>query len=61
MAETTPTIADGLWNDPPSLGDYETPQRRQDHLMDQYRICVEMADRISSRCVTRGNVVLLRL
>lgn len=49
MADTSNTIVEGLWNTsvvPPGYGKNSV---YQDHLLEQYKLYVEMADRVSSR------------
>lgn len=48
---TTPTtdISKVLWNDIPPQNGYGSEQQYRDHVLEQYKMYVEMADRISSR------------
>ena len=49
MPDSPAIIAEGLWNEAVSQENYPTKEEYQEHLLKQYEICVEMADRISAR------------
>ncbi|WP_180929474.1 hypothetical protein [Streptomyces sp. AJS327] len=44
------TVREALWNDSVGPASYTEPEERyQTALFEQYRLCVEMADRVSAR------------
>jgi hypothetical protein len=47
-----------LWNDVKPGDDYPTHEKWHGHLLEQYKLYVEMADRISQRRVTANNYFL---
>lgn len=49
MSNSQETIVAGLWNESISADDYVRSGKYQDHLLEQYKLYVEMADRISQR------------
>ena len=49
MPKSSNAIIDGLWNEGISAENYSTKEQYQEHLFKQYKICVEAADRISTR------------
>jgi len=49
MSDSSAVIAEGLWNEAVSQDSYPTKDEYQEHVLKQYEICVEMADRISAR------------
>ncbi len=49
MPDTSNTIVEGLWDTNVSEKDYVSADKYQEHLFEQYKLYVEMADRISSR------------
>jgi hypothetical protein len=42
-------IAEGLWNVNPTPEAYGSKEQYQEHILEQYKICIEMADRVSAR------------
>lgn len=48
---TTPSkdISKVLWNDTPERNGYSSEEQYREHIVEQYKLYVEMADRISSR------------
>lgn len=42
-------IASGLWNEEITKDRYSSPGKYEDHLLEQYKLYVEMADRVSGR------------
>ena len=48
-SKSSNAIVAGLWNEHISAEDYGTKEQYQEHLFAQYKIFVEMADRISTR------------
>lgn len=49
MSEQTEPIIENLWNENINLNNYGSKEQYFDHIFAQYRIFVEMADKISSR------------
>jgi hypothetical protein len=49
MSESSGAIIEGLWNQNISAENYPTREQYQEHLFEQYKIFVEMTDRISAR------------
>jgi hypothetical protein len=49
MLDSQETIVEGLWNENVSEDNYAKNQKYQDHLLEQYKVYVEMADRMSQR------------
>lgn len=49
MPRQSDSIVNGLWNESVTRDEYDRDGKYQDHLLEQYRLCVEMADRVSSR------------
>lgn len=49
MSQSSNAIIDGLWNKDVSAESYSTEEQYQEHLFEQYKIFVEMTDRISIR------------
>ncbi len=49
MTKQGDSIVNGLWNQSVVKDEYEKSAKYQDHVLEQYRLCVEMADRVSSR------------
>ncbi|MCA9945336.1 MAG: hypothetical protein KC449_17755 [Anaerolineales bacterium] len=44
-----PNIVDGLWNEDITVNSYGSTEQYREHVFEQYKIFVEMADRVSSR------------
>lgn len=57
---TTPSndISKILWNDTPARNGYGTDEQYREHILEQYKLYVEMADRISSRRDTANTFFL---
>ena len=54
-------MGNNLWNDRSNISGYDnSPELYQEHILEQYKLYVEMADRISSRR-TSANVFFLTL
>lgn len=49
MSTPSDDISKILWNDTPVRNGYSSEDQYQDHILEQYKMYVEMADRISSR------------
>lgn len=49
MEKNTESIVDGLWTEDVSSKTYGSAEQYYEHIFEQYKIFVEMADRISSR------------
>lgn len=49
MSKSTDSLSDHLWNRTFSADNYPKDTKYQDHVLEQYKIYVEMADRISAR------------
>lgn len=49
MSDSSNNIVDSLWNENISAQDYAKNEKYQEHLFEQYKLCIEMADRVSSR------------
>jgi hypothetical protein len=49
MPSSSSPIVEGLWNEEVSKQNYASSDKYQDHLLKQYEVYVEMADRISAR------------
>ncbi len=49
MTNNQNNLGDSLWNHSINPEHYDTVDKYQDHILEQYKIYVEMADRISSR------------
>ncbi len=49
MTRQDDTIVNGLWSEGVSKEEYGKAGKYQDHLLEQYKLCIEMADRVSSR------------
>ncbi len=58
MAENTDQLTARLFNQFPSERPYATNEKQQAHLLDQYKLYVEMADRISARRQTANSYFL---
>lgn len=49
MSDSSNNIVDSLWNENISAQDYNINDKYQNHILEQYKLCVEMADRVSAR------------
>ncbi|PIR17268.1 MAG: hypothetical protein COV46_04495 [Deltaproteobacteria bacterium CG11_big_fil_rev_8_21_14_0_20_49_13] len=49
MSTPTNDLAEALWNDKPTQNGYQSEEQYHEHILEQYKLCIEMADRISSR------------
>ena len=49
MPESASSIIDNLWNDDISSATYGSKEQYYEHVFEQYKNSVEMADRISTR------------
>lgn len=49
MPDTNDEITSGLWNDAVTPDNYGDGKQYWEHLFEQYKICIEMADRVSQR------------
>lgn len=49
MSKMPDSISGALWNDKSLQNDYQSNEQYYEHVLEQYKLCVEMADRISSR------------
>lgn len=58
MSDENQEIVPGLWNEGVDKNSYDTKEKYQDHILEQYKLYVEMADRISSRRTTANTFFL---
>jgi hypothetical protein len=49
MSNTPGDLSAILWNDSPPKNDYASDEQYREHILEQYKLYVEMADRISGR------------
>lgn len=49
MNKTSSNLATALWNDGHTQNGYQSDEQYREHTLEQYKLFVEMADRISSR------------
>lgn len=49
MSTPNTDISKVLWNDSVSLNGYNSTEQYREHILEQYKIYLEMADRISNR------------
>lgn len=49
MSNAPQDLSQILWNDTPPSNGYQSPDQYRDHVLEQYKIYLEMADRISGR------------
>lgn len=49
MSTPNTDISKVLWNDSVALNGYNSPEQYREHILEQYKIYLEMADRISNR------------
>lgn len=49
MSSAVQDVSKALWNDSPPKNSYESDEQYHDHIVEQYKLYVEMADRVSAR------------
>lgn len=49
MSSAPNNLTTVLWNDTPTQNSYQSDEQYREHILEQYKLFVEMADRISSR------------
>lgn len=49
MSTPANDLVTALWNDTPAQNNYQSGDQYREHILEQYKLCIEMADRISSR------------